>query len=112
MKSTQGLGIESTKLMKCFLVIPNQIKCTSESKAKLTRLHVVRQYNPSDKEDTCYIPLSEADVDGDGKLSKDEYAQFVDDEVYGDLPFELQVTFIYLDCLSSMDDNGNFCDGK
>ena len=94
-------------------MIPNEIQCISESKAKLTRLqHHDRQYDPSDKEETCYIPLSQADVDGDGKLSKDEYAQFANDGLYGDLPFELQVTFIYLDCLSSMDENGNVCDGK
>ena len=100
-----------------FAFIPYQTFGTSETMAKLS--HHTRQYNPLSKEATCYTPLSIADSDNDGQLSEEEYAQFIsemngDDTVqnYADLAFELQVTFVYLDCLCGSSESGNCCDGK
>ena len=98
----------SLSIYSLSITIPRQVGSTSEVLAKQTRSY-----------ETCYAPLSNADADNDDKLSKEEYAQFIitsGDESftfqsYNDLAFELQVAFVYSDCLCSVA-SGNCCDGK
>ena len=66
-----------------------------------------RTYDPNDIQTTCYAPLYDADVDGDGIVQSDEYVTFIaelsegqfDVDKYKDLPFVLKVNFVYLSCL-------------
>jgi hypothetical protein len=96
---------------------PHHACSTSESIAKQAH---TRRYDPFNKEATCYTPLHDADANSDGLLSEEEYTQFIiassDGAVpasdYGDLAFELQVSFVYLDCLCGNTESGNCCNGK
>eukprot|EP00804_Cyclotella_cryptica_P002242 CCRYP_019738-RB/>CCRYP_019738-RB protein AED:0.15 eAED:0.15 QI:365/1/1/1/0.75/0.55/9/2814/1105 len=108
------------------LTIPLQIAGTSET-IVAQKNHTVsypmsiinRNYDPLSSEETCYAPVANADSNQDGKLSEDEYAQFISSlsnglvaaESFRDLTFELQVIFLYLDCLCGDDQSGNCCDG-
>jgi hypothetical protein len=95
-----------------FALKPFHVGSTSEATGKQTHTRTF---------ETCYSPLSNADTDNDGKLSQEEYVQFVitssdgaikSAEQYNDLAFELQVTYVYLDCLCGSTESGNCCDGK
>ena len=72
------------------------------------------------QEVSCHTPLSKSDSDIDGKLSDNEYAQYISlisgdstPGLFGDLPYELQITFMYLDCICDKDTSKimNCCDG-
>jgi len=66
-----------------------------------------RTFDPSNPTETCYTPLHNADMNSDGVVSIDEYPIFIreitngliDIATFSDLPFVLQVNFVYLNCL-------------
>lgn len=103
--------MKHTAIFTCLsITTPHQVGSTSEVKVKQRRSY-----------ETCYTPLLNADADNDGRLSEEEYTQYVidnSDDVassargYKDLTFELQIAFVYLDCLCGDGEMGNCCDGK
>jgi len=72
-----------------------------------------RTFDPTNPRDTCYTPLYNADINQDGVVSINEYPIFIQqlsNEVidipdFSDLPFVLQVNFVYLNCLCPNDLN-------
>lgn len=118
--------MHTTSRIFAFLAMPLQIAGTSEKIAIQTNhnfshlpLIITKNYDPLSSEETCYAPISNADSNLDGKLSNQEYARLVSllsdgavqVESYRDLEFELQLMFVYLDCLCGDGKSGNCCDG-
>ncbi|KAL7520780.1 hypothetical protein ACHAWX_005491 [Stephanocyclus meneghinianus] len=117
--------MHTTSRIFAFLAMPLQIAGTSEKIAIQTNhnfshlpLIITKNYDPLSSEETCYAPISNADSNLDGKLSNQEYARLVSllsdgavqVESYRDLEFELQLMFVYLDCLCGDGKSGNCCD--
>ena len=77
---------------------------------------ILKAYDPLSPQETCYAPLSTADTDQDGKLSREEYVQLINElngeaQEFGDLAFELQTNFVYLNCVCGSGESGDCCDG-
>lgn len=76
-----------------------------------------RTYDPLNPNDSCYDPIYNADTNGDGKVTNDEYVQFIADLSEGDfkessfeeLPFVIKVNFVYLSCLCTSLGGGDDC---
>ena len=78
-----------------------------------------RTFDPSNPTETCYTPLYNSNINGDGVVSIDEYPIFIrelsdgviDVTSFSDLPFVLQVNFVYLSCLCEVgiDDSNITC---
>ncbi|KAL7520504.1 hypothetical protein ACHAWX_005226 [Stephanocyclus meneghinianus] len=77
----------------------------------------LRTFDPSSPNDSCFSPLWEADANGDGNVSNQEYVTFVEslsEGVWGqmefrELPFVLKVNFVYLSCLCEENGMNNCC---
>jgi hypothetical protein len=78
----------------------------------------VRAYDPLSPNDTCYTPLYDSDINGDGKVGHDEYVEFItaleprlSAEEFKEMSFVLKVNFVYLSCLCAEGGN-NCCNGE
>ena len=82
---------------------------TYESVIHLQRIiqSLPRTFDPTNPRDTCYTPLYNSDINQDGVVSSNEYPIFIqqlsngviDVDNFSNLPFVLQVNFVYLNCL-------------
>mmetsp|Transcript_29089 Transcript_29089/g.49609 ORF Transcript_29089/g.49609 Transcript_29089/m.49609 type:complete len:969 (+) Transcript_29089:313-3219(+) len=76
-----------------------------------------RTFDPTNPTDTCYTPLNNSDTNNDGVVSIDEYPLFIremsngviDVSSFSNLPFVLQVNFVYLNCLCAFDLGADEC---